>query len=222
MEHSALAMTAATKIMSSFPLAGLSPKKFSANPLYAAEGNGRTPGFFSTPQPAPFPVPKGTEAESEATDPIQGAFDAGFAAGEAEAKAKHDASKANHTARIAALDAAFTKMEISETRELGQKMQQLVLALCEQTMAPLAVDKEALARRVEAASAMLMRAQDERKVRLHPDDIALIQDIVPAGLDLLPDGSLARGALRIETEDGGVEDGPATWRAALEEALGIC
>jgi flagellar assembly protein FliH len=30
---------------------------------------------------------------------------------------------------------------------------------------------------------------------------------------------LERGALRVETTGGGVEDGPAQWRAALNEAL---
>lgn len=208
--------------MSSIPLTQLAPKTFTRNPLFAAEDNGST-GFIAARQPARASVPEDFDPNAEPeVDRLQQAYDRAFAAGRAEAEAEYEATEKDTQHRIAALDSAFSKTAENDARELGQKLQQLVLALCEQAMAPFALDKEGLVRRIEAASSMLMRAQDERQIRLHPEDIALIQDIVPEGLVLLPDGSLERGTLRIETEDGGVEDGPATWRAALEEAVGAC
>ena len=50
----------------------------------------------------------------------------------------------------------------------------------------------------------------------------LVGKRLPEGLDVLPDPALERGALRVETQNGGVEDGPAHWRAAIAEALASC
>ena len=49
-----------------------------------------------------------------------------------------------------------------------------------------------------------------------------MKDHVSDSLDLRADASVERGGLRVETEDGGVEDGPEQWRRAIEEALGSC
>ena len=62
----------------------------------------------------------------------------------------------------------------------------------------------------------------ERVLRLHPEDFKLIARQLPADLEVLPDAALERGALRVESANGGVEDGPAHWRRAIAEALGLC
>jgi flagellar assembly protein FliH len=69
---------------------------------------------------------------------------------------------------------------------------------------------------------MLSRADDDRTIRLHPDDWALIGPQLPKDWKISPDPSLERGALRVETQNGGVEDGPAQWRRALAEAFHAC
>ena len=69
---------------------------------------------------------------------------------------------------------------------------------------------------------MLARADDERVLRLHPDDLALIAGQLPEGLPVLADPVLERGGLRVETSNGGVEDGPEQWRRAIAEALSAC
>ena len=43
-----------------------------------------------------------------------------------------------------------------------------------------------------------------------------------ADWQVVPDPALARGALRVEAANGGVEDGPAQWRAAITEAFEQC
>ena len=73
-----------------------------------------------------------------------------------------------------------------------------------------------------AAAALLQRKTDERVIRIHPTDLALVQPLVDPALTLLPDPSIERGGLRIDTEDGGVEDGPGQWRQAIAEALSQC
>ena len=39
---------------------------------------------------------------------------------------------------------------------------------------------------------------------------------------IVPDSTLERGSLRVESANGGVEDGPAVWRRAIGEALHQC
>ena len=107
-------------------------------------------------------------------------------------------------------------------KDLRQRLIATVSALCEAALAPLAIDPDTLADRAARAAAMLARADDERVLRLHPDDIKLVGKRLPEGLDVLPDPALERGALRVETQNGGVEDGPAHWRAAIAEALASC
>jgi flagellar assembly protein FliH len=69
---------------------------------------------------------------------------------------------------------------------------------------------------------MLARADDERVLRLHPDDFALIGKALPDELEVRSDPALERGALRLESVNGGVEDGPAHWRRAIAEAIAQC
>ena len=66
------------------------------------------------------------------------------------------------------------------------------------------------------------RADDERVIHLHPDDIGLVSAQLAQDWQIVPDTALTRGALRIETASGGVEDGPAQWRHAIAEALRQC
>mgnify|MGYP004552044967 CR=1 FL=1 len=53
-------------------------------------------------------------------------------------------------------------------------------------------------------------------------DVAAAAARLPAGLDCAPDPGVERGGLRIETADGGVEDGPGQWRRILAEAFREC
>lgn len=164
-------------------------------------------------------------ALSEATDPVDPAaeaWDQGYAAGHAEARAAALAATEADAEARAAITLSLARLDARLAEELRQKLYLTVEALCEAAIAPLALDKAALAARVERAAAMLSRADDERVLRLHPDDFKLVARQLPAGLEVQPDPALERGALRVESTNGGVEDGPAHWRRAIAEALGQC
>ena len=171
---------------------------------------------------APRPEPEPLAAPAPEPDPLAEAFDRGVAEGEAAAAARFAAQRADLEARYAGLARAFAELAAGEGDLLRARLTELVAQLCEGTLAPLALDRAALAARVERAAALLQRAADQRRVRLHPDDADLVRPLVSAGLELVPDPALARGALRIETEEGGIEDGPEAWRLAVREALGLC
>ncbi|BBC72153.1 flagellar assembly protein H [Altererythrobacter sp. B11] len=155
-------------------------------------------------------------------DPLGDAFQRGYAEGVAEARAEAAREAAERQAAERRIELAFSALDEETAAEMRERLRLTVLALCEHAIAPLAVDPEGLANRVERAVAMLQRSQDERRVLLHPQDLALVRDRLPADLKAEADPSVERGALRIETSDGGIEDGPAQWRRILAETFREC
>lgn len=173
------------------------------------------------PEPAPPPEP-----EEPAPDPVALARAEAYAQGAADARAACEAEAAQADQRRAKLALTFQRLDGELAEQFRQRLMDTVVTLCEATLLPLALDRAALARRVERAMAMFVRADDERTIRLHPDDIALVRPLLPEDWPLLPDPALERGAIRLEnrkdgTEDGGVEDGPAQWRRAIADALDL-
>ena len=156
------------------------------------------------------------------SDPLGEAWAQGFAEGAAQARAEAAGSAAIEDEARVALDLAFTRMDCQMADELRHRLTETILALFDATMLPCALDAELLTMRVERAVAMLARADDERVIRLNPDDLELISPRLPQEWAIGPDAALPRGHLRVETANGGVEDGPAQWRRALVEALAGC
>lgn len=160
-------------------------------------------------------------AEPE-TDPVAEAYQRGFAEGAAQAREAALRAERERDAERAAIELAFAQFDEHSETELRERLRQTVLALCEETILPVALDAQGLAARVAKATEMLRRAHDERRVLLNPEDLALVKDRLPQGLTVEAEPSVERGGLRIETPDGGVEDGPAQWRRILAEAFREC
>ena len=157
--------------------------------------------------------------DAPAFDPIADAYARGLAEG---AVAANDTARAEAAAADAArhrIETALARMDNAATDQFAERLKDTVLALCRAVLAEVALAPDALARRVTVAAAMFSRAGDERVIRMHPEDLALVQGRLPDDWHCEPDPQMERGALRIETHGGGIEDGPAQWRTALEEAL---
>jgi len=189
------------------------------------EALGRPGGFRSDARfvPVAEPVPAlPPEPEPPADDPIAVAYADAFAAGAAAAKAEAEEQARVEAQAREALALSIARLDHDLQEELRLRLRDTVAALCEEAIAPLALDETALVRRIEKAVSMLARADDERIVRLHPDDIALITPQLGMDWQVVPDAGLERGGLRVESTTGGVEDGPAVWRRAIAEALHQC
>ena len=178
---------------------------------------GEAAGFRCDPRFAPVPVQAG-----EGADPLARAWSEGHAAGLAEARAEAEARAAADAEARGQIELALARLDAEQTEELRQRLLATVEALCEATIAPLALDRAALTERVARAATMLARADDDKVLRLHPADLALVARNLPEGLQTIADPAIERGALRIESASGGVEDGPAHWRRAIAEALSLC
>jgi len=162
------------------------------------------------------------EPEAPADDPIARSYMDGFAAGLAAAEAEAQERAAQERQAREALSLSFARLDHELQEELRLRLRDTVAALCEAAIAPLALDEAALMRRIEKAVSMLARADDERIVRLHPDDIALVAPQFSMDWQIVPDSTLERGGLRVESANGGIEDGPAVWRREIAEALHQC
>ena len=138
------------------------------------------------------------------------------------ARADFEAALQAERAARGAIELAFARFDADSERHLRERILATVHALCEEAVLPLALDAEGLARRVDAAAAMLQRKHDQRIVHIHPDDLELVRSSVTGDLELVADASVERGGLRVETDDGGVEDGPQQWRRALAEIFDTC
>ena len=194
--------------MSSLPIGLLQGRGgFSADSRFAA--------VFHAPAPEVAPA-------APPADPLEEAFARGFDAGFETARDTLEAQMRETDAARAAIELSLARLDAQMVQDLEERLRQTVLALCEHAVLPLAVDPDGLAARITKAVSMLQRAQDEKRVVLHPDDLALVSERLPAGMRLEADQRLERGALRIETADGGVEDGPTQWRRILAEAFREC
>lgn len=178
-----------------------------------------TPKLDTHTPPAPEPEPE-PEAEP-APDPIALARAEAYTQGVDDTLAQVAAHVEAQDAARAAITLSFSRLDAELAETLRQRLLETVIALCEATLKPLAVDKDLLAARVARAVGMFTRADDERVIRLHPDDLDLVLPQLPADWTFRPDPALERGAIRVETQDGGTEDGPAQWRRAISEALDL-
>lgn len=185
---------------------------------YASLGR---PGAF-TPNARFTRSPAAPQADPVATDPAADAYAIGYRDGQAAARAEAEEALRNERHQRAMIELAFARFDADSALALRENLRATVIALCEDAILPLALDLDGLSRRIETAAAMFQRRHDERTILLHPDDLALVREHVSDTLDLVADPTVERGGLRVETEDGGVEDGPEQWRRAIEEALGSC
>ena len=173
-------------------------------------------------EPQPQPLQEATFPDSEQGDPLADAYAQGYADGAGDVRVETLATAAADAQAGGTLQLAFIRLDRALEEQLRDRLRATVAALCEAALAPLALDVDLLERRVAAAAAMLARADDARVIRLHPDDIKLLTSRMRADWEVLADPSLERGAIRVEGTSGGVEDGPATWRKAIAEALARC
>ncbi|MCR2832780.1 flagellar biosynthesis protein [Parerythrobacter lacustris] len=163
-----------------------------------------------------------TAATPAAPDPIDAVTADALADAEARGRQAALAEMANEGAARAALKLSLQRLDDNLQEELGLRIAETVAALCEHTIAPLAIDRSALRARGLAAAALLREGIEATCLRLHPDDIPLLDEDFAARWPIEADARLERGTLQFDTAEGAVRDGPAEWRAALHEALGLC
>lgn len=189
------------------------PKHFSpadpgANPT---EGWDPFDPLGTAPQPA--------EPAAEPHDDIAQARADGFAAGIAAAEQAASSARAGDAEAIDRLVAALSRLDSFDREALAQRLRQTVLYLVTRLVGETGVSADLLARRIEAAVALLADSSEPARLRLHPDDLQLVEGRFPDRTLAMADKTLERGAFQIETRTTVIEDGPGAWLAQLAAAI---
>jgi flagellar assembly protein FliH len=179
------------------------------------------PGGFA-PDVRFLPVVPAAAAEEPVAEPLydKSEVDAAYTRGMAAGRAAVEAEFAARDQARTGLSLSLARLDEALGEQLADRLAQTVMGLCQAAMAPYAIDPAMLQRRCIAAAGVVGEGIIDASLRLHPDDIDLLDRGFASTWHIEPDGALERGTLVFDMAEGAVEDGPAQWRAALAEALG--
>lgn len=182
-----------------------------------SDGFRMSPMFGGKPR---GPDPRLVEAEQRQAAE-RSAYERGLEEGRAQARREAEEALNAEIGARDRLGAAFALVDEQSARRMADRLREAAVALCTRTLAPLEIDAELLASRIERIIAMIADAE-RRIVRVNPADVDFLAKRLKDEALVEADASLPRGSLRVETAEGGIEDGPEVWRRAIEDALSSC
>lgn len=185
-----------------------------------------TPRHFSPADPTANPTegwdPFVAEAPSAAAgfvDPVAAARDAGYAEGRAAALAEVEEARAREAALLEQVSQALAAGAHFDRERMAGHLRQTVLHLVQRMIGESGVAPDVLAGRIAAAVDLLADGAESALLRLHPDDVPLVQGKLPATIFPVGDPHVARGSFVIESASTIVEDGPEIWLEQLALAI---
>ena len=152
-------------------------------------------------------------------DPIAAAHEAGFAEGRAAALAEIEEAKARETALLDQVSTALAAGAHFDRERMAGHLRQTVLHLVQRMIGVAGIAPDILAARITAAVDLLADGAESALLRLHPDDVPLVQGKLPATVFPVGDPHVTRGSFVIESASTIVEDGPDIWLEQLAQAI---
>ena len=174
------------------------------------------PRSFSPADPAGNPTAGWDPFDPNAKpyqDPIATARAEGYAEGLAAAAAEAGRDRALADAIVQTLSGRVDRERVA------RQLRQTVLLLVAKIVGEAGVADDVLAGRVEAATELLADAAESAMLRVHPDDVALLEGRLPATVFAVGDAHVARGSFVMEAASTIVEDGPELWLDQLSQAI---
>jgi len=177
-------------------------------------------GIRPTASQAANAPPQPTVRELAALE--QQAREEGYAAGHAEGLAAAQQQLRERMARLDALYDAAARPLLALDEQTGQELVRLATIVagrvitCELQLSP-----DLIARSVREAAAALPAATRELRVHVHPEDLALLQELGAAEShwQLLADPALTRGDCQLESERSRLDARVETRLAAVIDAV---
>ena len=166
-----------------------------------------------------FEADKAAADPAPFVDPVAAARAAGYAEGLAAGRAEADAAIATQTALLTQVSDALARGAHFDRTRMAGHLRQTVLHLVTRMIGEAGIAPDVLAARIEAATDLLADSAESAILRLHPDDVALVQDHLPKTVFPVGDAQLKRGAFVIESASTIVEDGPDLWLDQLAQAI---
>jgi flagellar assembly protein FliH len=102
---------------------------------------------------------------------------------------------------------------------MAGQLRQTVLHLVSKLVGEVGIAPDVLAGRITAAVDLLADSAESALLRLHPDDLPLVEGKLPATIFPVGDPHVARGGFVIESASTIVEDGPDLWLEQLAQAI---
>ena len=126
-------------------------------------------------------------------------------------------------ARDRALLAQLTDALRSDGRldreRMARQLRQTVLFLVSRLIGEAGISPDILARRIDSAAEMLADSAESALLRVHPDDVPLLEGKLPKAVFAVGDANVLRGSFVLESASTIVEDGPELWLEQLAHAI---
>jgi len=186
------------------------------------------PRHFSPADPAANPTEGWDPFEADSSkvqgggafsDPIAVAHAAGVAEGRAAALAEIEDAHAREAALLDQVSTALAQGAHFDRDRMAGHLRQTVMHLVTKLVGEVVIAPDVLAGRINAAVDLLADSAESALLRLHPDDVPLVEGKLPPSLFAVGDPHLARGAFVIESASTIVEDGPDLWLEQLAQAI---
>ncbi|WP_219893766.1 flagellar assembly protein FliH [Aquisediminimonas profunda] len=132
-------------------------------------------------------------------------------------RASEEAFSVERTALLSLLEKA-NALRPEPSEELALLIGETVYRLVSDIVGQVNVDRDCLARRANAAAAIVAECDNARTLCVNPEDIKLL-DGLETNLTIVGDPSLPRGDLRIDCSAGWIEHGTSLYLEALRSEL---
>ncbi|MGH6614779.1 FliH/SctL family protein [Sphingomonas sp.] len=163
--------------------------------------------------------PFDTGMPSGFVDPVATAHSAGYAEGIAAALAEAGEAGERDRALLTGLADALRADDRLDREHMARQLRQTVLFLVSRIVGEVGIAPDILAGRIDAAAEMLADSAEAAMVRVHPDDVALLEDKLPRSVLAVGDAAIARGSFILESASTIIEDGPELWLEQLALAI---
>jgi flagellar assembly protein FliH len=170
-------------------------------------------------QPRHFSPEPSTHSAEGWEDPIAAAREAGFAEGRAAALAELDAAQGRETALLDQVSNALAKAAHFDRERMAGHLRQTVLHLVSKMVGEVGIAPDVLGARIATAVDLLADNAESALLRLHPDDVPLVEGRLPASVFPVGDPHVQRGGFVVESASTIVEDGPDLWLEQLAQAI---
>lgn len=185
---------------------------------------GDQPRHFSPADPDADPTAGWDMMDADAPIPacveqIEAARIAGYHEGLADAAMAADAVVSRERELLEAVAGAMKAGGAIDRVALAEALRRTVTMLVTQLVGEIGVSAPLLAARVEAATDLLADASESAMLRVHPEDLPLLEGRVPGTVFPVGDESIERGSFVMEAASTIVEDGPAMWLEQLSTAI---
>lgn len=167
----------------------------------------------------PFAAAEAAPAPAPFVDPLASAHAAGFAEGMAAAIAEIGETGDRDRALLASLGEALRNEGRLDRELMARQLRQTVMFLVTRLIGEAGISADILARRIDSAAEILADSAESALLRVHPDDVALLDGRLPKTVFAVGDADVARGSFVLESASTIVEDGPELWLEQLALAI---